>query len=255
MTKSDAYESEIPNHETFVNNRNDWRSNLASDSILREEAIDLTVSANRHNFGYQWEWCGVPIIRHPDDIVLQQELMWELKPNKVIETGIARGGSLVLSSSLMQMYTGIGKVLGIDLQILDHARKSLSSWLESNKIEIFESDSTSIHAFQKVQSFLAEDQNPVLVVLDSNHSHEHVLKELELFSPILPLGSVIVVADTIIEEMPNGYYVDRPWDKGSNPLTAVNQFLQSNSGFVRDERWARRSLMGECRDGILLKVS
>ena len=255
MTKSEAYEGDIPDNDAFSRQREAWKFNLASDNELREKAIGLTVLANSHNYGYQWQWCGVPIIRHPDDIVLQQEIMWELKPTRVIETGVARGGSLVLSSSLMAMYTKIGKVLGIDLQILNHAHDALAPWINSNQREVLESDSTSALAFQKITDFVVGCDGPVLAVLDSNHSHEHVLGELELISDILPIGSIIMVADTIVEEMPDDYYVNRPWNKGSNPLTAVNEFLDSNHSYIRDERWSRRSLMGECRDGILFRVS
>ena len=255
MTKSEAYESEIPDHETFSTHREAWKSNMASDSHLRRKAIELTVLANSHNYGYQWQWCGVPIIRHPDDIVLQQEIMWDLKPTRVIETGIARGGSLVLSSTLMGMYTKFGKVLGIDLQILEHAHNALSPWISSHQVEVLEADSTSGLALQKVVDFLSEGDGPVLAVLDSNHSHEHVLRELEVLSAPLPIGSIIMVADTIVEEMPDDYYDNRPWKKGSNPFTAVNEFLNSNQGFIRDARWSRRSLMGECRDGVVLKIS
>ena len=255
MTKSEAYESDIPDHETFLGQRTNWRSNLALDSSLRAKALELTVLANRHNYGYQWQWCGVPIIRHPDDIVLQQEIMWELKPTRVIETGVARGGSLVLSSSLMGMYTKFGKALGIDLQILAHTHDALSPWIISHEIEVVESDSTSELALQRVQGFVAEIERPVFMVLDSNHSHEHVLRELELLGEVLPIGSIIMVADTIVEEMPDEYYVNRPWGKGSNPLTAINEFLRVNTSYIRDERWSRRSLMGECRDGILLRIS
>jgi len=113
ITKSEAYESDIPDHKTFLSLRGKWRDDLASDLGLRNRALELTVFANQHNFGYQWQWCGVPIVRHPDDIVLQQCIMWELKPSRVIETGVARGGSLVLSSSLMSMWTNSGKVLGL----------------------------------------------------------------------------------------------------------------------------------------------
>ena len=239
MTKSEAYESDIPDKDTFSKQRETWKFNLASDTELRKKAMELTVLANVHNYGYQWQWCGIPIIRHPDDIVLQQEIIWNLKPTRVIETGVARGGSLVLSSSLMAMYTTFGKVLGII----------------SSQIEVLESDSTSELALKKIKQFLQDDDSPVLTVLDSNHSHEHVLRELEIFSEVLPVGSIIIVADTIVEEMPDNYYVNRPWDKGSNPLTAVNEFLHSNHVCIRDDRWSRRSLMGECRDGIILKIS
>ena len=255
MTKSEAYESDIPDKDTFSKQRETWKFNLASDTELRKKAMELTVLANVHNYGYQWQWCGIPIIRHPDDIVLQQEIIWNLKPTRVIETGVARGGSLVLSSSLMAMYTKFGKVLGIDLQILDHAHNALLPWISSSQIEVLESDSTSELALKKIKQFLQDDDSPVLTVLDSNHSHEHVLRELEIFSEVLPVGSIIIVADTIVEEMPDNYYVNRPWDKGSNPLTAVNEFLHSNHVCIRDDRWSRRSLMGECRDGIILKIS
>ena len=185
--------------------------------------------------------------------MLQQEIVWKLRPQRIIETGVARGGSLVLSSSLMEFYSDSSKVLGIDLKIFDHARSSLSKWLESGKIEIFESDSTSPESVERVMQFLDGDLQPILLVLDSNHSEEHVLKELRTFGPLIPSGSVIIVADTIVEEMPIDYYQDRPWGRGDNPLTAVNRFLADNHNFALHQEWCRRSLMGECRDGILIK--
>ena len=106
----------------------------------------------------------------------------------------------------------------------------------------------------KVETFLSGVDMPCLFIMDSNHSHDHVLKELNLLGPLLPLGSIVIVADTIVEEMPVDYYPDRPWGRGNNPLTAVREFLEENSDFKIDTRWSRRSLMGECRDGILIRV-
>lgn len=255
MEKSRSYDSEIPDAGEFAFLRKEWRRSLAGDVTLRRQAIDLTMAGNRYNYGYQWEWCGVPIIRLPDDIVLQQEIMWLLKPRCVIETGIARGGSLVLSSSMMQLYSGKSSVLGIDIQILDHAKESLKPWLEDGRIEIYESDSTSDKAVNIASQLVSNHPGPALLVLDSNHSHEHVLKELSLFTPLLPVGSIVIVADTIISEMPDDYYSDRPWNKARNPFSAVREFLASQSNYVEDTRWSRRSLMGECRDGILIRIS
>lgn len=253
MEKSKSYSHDIPNASEFERLRESWRTKLGDSRNLREKALELTVASNEFLYGYQWEWCGVPIIRHPDDIVLQQEIMWHLKPTRVIETGVARGGSLVLSASLLEICGIKGKVLGLDIQILPHAIDSLKQWLENSRIELLECDSTSKRATDRVQSFLNDDESPVLLILDSNHSHKHVLRELSMLGPLLPKGSIVIVADTIIQEMPADYYPNRPWGRGNNPHTAVVEFLSSNPSFEMDLRWSRRSLMGECRDGILIK--
>jgi cephalosporin hydroxylase len=253
MEKSESYSHDIPNESEFKELREVWRAKMGDSKELREKAIQLTVASNEFLYGYQWEWCGVPIIRHPDDIVLQQEIMWQLKPTHVIETGVARGGSLVLSSSLMEICGKQGKVLGLDIQILPHAKESLKPWIAKGSIEILECDSVSHIAITAVQNFLTDNHAPALLVLDSNHSHEHVLKELNALAPILPLGSIVIIADTIIQEMPKDYYLSRPWGRGNNPFSAVTEFLNSNSDFEMDLRWSRRSLMGECRDGILIR--
>jgi cephalosporin hydroxylase len=254
METSKSYSNEIPNEFEFKEAREQNRQEMANCAELRERAIQLTVASNEFQYGYQWEWCGVPIIRHPDDIVLQQEIMWDLKPTRVIETGIARGGSLVLTASLLTLQGLSGKVLGLDIQILPHAHTSLLPWTSSGQIEVIECDSTSEVAVNKVEKFLCGVSTPCLLIVDSNHSHDHVLNELNLLAPLLPLGSIVIVADTIVEEMPPDYYPDRPWGRGNNPLTAVRKFLNDNSDFKLDSRWSRRSLMGECRDGILIRV-
>ena len=254
MEKSASYSHNIPNESEFSHTRNLWRTKMGNAQELRDKAIELTVASNEFQYGYQWEWCGIPIIRHPDDIVLQQEIMWNLKPTHVIETGVARGGSLVLSSSLLEMAGGRSKVLGLDIQILNHTIEALRPWTLDGRIKLLEFDSTSGIAVNAAREFLGNIEAPALLVLDSNHSHEHVLSELQALAIILPVGSIIIVADTIIEEMPEGYYPNRPWGHGNNPLTAVKKFLKLNSDFQLDLRWTRRSLMGECRDGVLIKV-
>jgi len=255
MSEAKSYNQGVPNANEFIKTREGWQKEFAANVELRTQAIDLIVESNKHSFGYQWEWCGVPIIRHPDDIVLQQEIMWELKPVRVVETGVARGGSLVLSATLMTMTDLQPRVLGLDIQILPHAIESLRRWTDNGQIELSECDSTSDTAVMRVKDFLGNISQPCLLVLDSNHSHEHVFRELEALAPLMPIGSTVIVADTIVEEMPENYYLNRPWGKGNNPYTATQEFLTSHPNFELDLRWARRSLLGECRDGILTRTT
>ena len=255
MSEFPEYIQNIPGSESFLIQRNNWRNEMGNDLDLRASAISLVVEANKYKYGYQWEWCGIPIIRHPDDIVLQQEIVWSLRPSRIIETGIARGGSLVLSASLMEISGNHANVLGLDVQILPHTHDALRNWTDNKKIQIREIDSASAAAADIVKDFLGETTEPIFMVLDSNHSHEHVLSELNVLATLLPPKSIIMVADTIISEMPVDTYNDRPWDKNRNPLTAISEFLEYNSNFRLDNRWSRRSLMGECRDGILQKIA
>ena len=244
----------VPNASEFENERKELRTRLGNDISLRNKAIALFIEADKHKFGYQWEWMGVPIIRHPDDIVLQQEIMFKIRPTSIIETGVARGGSLALSASLMRILDIKPHVLGIDLKIMDHARKSLESFTQSGEVVLIESDSANPRLNQEISRFLSGKPGPSLAILDSNHTHQHVLAELELICPHLSTGSIVIVADTIVEEMPQDYYSNRPWNVGNNPKTAVDAFLESNPTWQIDPLWSRRSLLGECRDGIIRKV-
>lgn len=255
MENLTTYSDVIPNGKKFVELRENLRREMGRSETLRKKAIELTIASNEYQYGYQWEWCGVPIIRHPDDIVLQQEIVWSLKPTHIIETGVARGGSLVLSSTLMEMCGVPSKVIGLDIQILEHTTEALKAWTANGRIQLFQCDSANISAKVTVENFLNGAKSPSLLILDSNHSHSHVLQELELLATSLPVGSIVIVADTIVEEMPEDYYPNRPWRRGSNPWSAVFKFLETHQDFILDERWSRRSLMGECRDGILIRIS
>ena len=248
---------DIPDESEFQNDRNHWRMSFANDSQIRSNAVELQIRAEEHKYTYQHEWMGVPIIRLPDDIVLQQEIVHHLRPSCIIETGVARGGSLILSASLMAINSLQPSVLGLDLLIMPHAKSAITNCKFANSISLWEGDSTSEAALVEVRSFLSKQSphEPILLVLDSDHSEQHVLNELNTYSNLLPVGSVIMVADTIIEEFPAGHFVDRPWDVGNNPLTALRKFLQSDSRFVSVEKWNRRSLLSEFRDGILIKVA
>ena len=247
------YGQEIESNETYLANRSKRISQMADDDPLRQQAIALQVSANKHSYGYQQLWCGVPIIRLPDDILLLQEIIHELKPSCVVETGIARAGSLLLNASLMEIAGLQPAVLGIDIQIFPHARKAIEDSRYATGINLFESDSTSRESVQAVKQFVGSHRGrgPVLLVLDSNHVHSHVLKELLCLTPLLPSGSIAIVADTIVESMPSHLYENRPWGRGNNPLTALHEFLDNNQEWEVAVKWRRRGLLSEFHDGVI----
>jgi cephalosporin hydroxylase len=240
----------VPDQEQFARDRVLWRRELGADQALRQQAVELQQAAEEHRYTYTWEWLGVPIIRMPDDIVVLQELFWEYRPQRVVETGVARGGSMLLDASLMRLCGEEAAVLGIDIVIFPHTREALAGHPAAEGVELYEDDSTSAAAQGRTSDFLQGAERAVLV-LDSNHTHDHVLAELRNLAPLLPVGSFVLVADTLIEEFPPGYYNSRPWDRGNNPATAARAFLADNPQFVIDEAWSRRALITEFRDGIL----
>lgn len=245
-----AHGDRVPDSGEFSRDRDQWRRGLGSDQALRQQAVDLQARADEHHYTYTWEWLGVPVIRLPDDVMMLQQLFWAYRPQRVVETGVARGGSMLLDSSLMQLCGEQPAVLGIDIQIFPHTTQALDGHSSGEGIELLEADSTSAAAGEAAERFLSGADRAVLV-LDSNHTHDHVLAELRLLAPLLPVGSFVLVADTLIEEFPAGHYVNRPWDRGNNPLTAAKAFLAENPGFVLDEDWSRRALVTEFRDGVL----
>lgn len=247
------YGQPVDTSDNFLVNRENQILAMAADAGLQQKAIDLQIDAHKHGFGYQQLWCGVPIIRLPEDIVLIQEIIFELKPACVVETGVARGGSLILNASLMEMAGLVPAVLGIDIQIFQHAQDALRASRFSKSIEVFQSDSASREAVLVTDQFIRKHRGPgsVLLILDSNHAHDHVLRELQSLTPLLPPKSIVIVADTIVESMPDHLYENRPWGKGNNPLTALKQFLAEVDDWEPDRRWNQRGLLSELRNGVI----
>lgn len=248
-----AHGEPIPSAEEFAEQRAAWRRELGRDAALRQSAVDLQVSAERHRYTYSWEWLGVPVIRVPDDIVILQELVWEYRPQRIVETGVARGGSMVLDASLQALCGLEPRVLGIDIAIHGHTRAALTGHPAAQGVTLLESDSTSQECRDLVTEFL-EGAASALLILDSNHTHDHVFGELRSLAPLLPVGGYVLVADTLIEEFPHGHFDGRDWDRGNNPLTAANAFLAEDDRFARDDRWGRRGLISEFRDGVLRRT-
>lgn len=243
----------VPDHDEYARERATWRRGLADDEALRQQTVALQMAAERYRYTYSWDWLGVPVIRVADDIMVLQELFWSYRPQRVVETGVARGGSMLLDASLMRLCGQQAAVLGIDIAIFPHTQNALAGHTEAEGVQLYEGDSTSLEARERAREFLAGAERAVLV-LDSNHTHEHVLGELRSLAPLLPVGSFVLIADTLIEEFPPGYYENRPWDRGNNPATAAREFLEEQSEFILDEEWSRRALITEFRDGVLRRV-
>jgi len=206
---------------------------MANDKEFRLLTNHWFNDSCKFKYSYNFTWLGIPIIQYPQDIIAMQELIWEIKPNLIIETGIAHGGSLILYASLLELIGGDGEVLGIDIDIRQHNRIEIEKHPMFKRITMIEGSSVNPDIFRRVQRF-AGSKHRVLVVLDSNHTEEHVLEELRLYSPLVTSGSYLVVFDTIIEDMPPDSFPDRPWGKGNNPKTAVRKFLLENDRFIID---------------------
>lgn len=233
-----------------------WTSNeaplkrMAADQALRQEARELFVKASRYRYSYNFTWLGRPIIQFPEDIVALQEIVWRVKPDLIVETGIAHGGSLILWASLLQLLGGDGQVAGIDIEIRSGNRAEIERHPLSSRITMIEGSSVERSVVERVQ-VLAAGRRRVLVVLDSNHTHDHVARELDLYSPMVRRGSYLVVMDTVVEEMPADFFPDRPWGQGNNPRTAVAEFLKRNDRFEVDCDVDAKLLMSVAPGGYL----
>ena len=205
---------------------------MADDAALAADALALNVAADRYDWSYQWSWLGVPVIQMPPDIVVLQEIIWETRPQVVIETGIARGGSLVLSASILELI-GDGHVLGIDIDIRPHNREAITSHPLAHRIRMVEGSSLADDVLAEARR-AAGGVERVMVILDSNHTHEHVLAELRAYAPLVSVGQFLVVADTFIEDIPPQEHRPRPWGRGNNPATALRAWLEESDGFEPD---------------------
>jgi cephalosporin hydroxylase len=227
-------------------------ANRKNEDLIRS-ADHFNSSSNKARYSYNFSWMGRPIIQYPQDIMAMQEIIWEVKPDLIIETGIAHGGSIVYYASLLELI-GKGEVLGIDIDIRAHNRKEIENHPMFKRIRMIEGSSVNEDTLKQVRQ-VAEGKASVLVVLDSNHTHEHVLTELEMYSPLVTKGSYLVVFDTIVELLPDYYLPDRPWKQGDNPMTALRQFLATHPEFQIDTNMNDKLLISVSPDGYLKRVS
>lgn len=203
-------------------------------------------------YSYNFTWMGRPIIQYPQDMVIMQELIWDIKPDLIIETGIAHGGSLIFYASILELI-GKGEIVGIDIDIRDHNRKEIESHPMAKRIKMIQGSAIAPDVVAQVKEH-AKGKKTIMVSLDSNHTHDHVLEELKQYADLTTVGSYCVVFDTVVEDLPKGKFSDRPWDVGSNPKTAVFEFLKTNNDFIIDKSIDNKILISVAPDGYLKRI-
>ena len=210
----------------------------ARDERLKSDAAAFMRSSIASQYSYNFSWLGRPIIQYPQDMIAMQELIWSIQPDLIIETGIAHGGSLIFSASMLELNAACGgpqdaSVLGVDIDIRPHNRQAIESHPLARRIEMIQGSSVAPEVVGQVRA-RATGRQRILVCLDSNHTHEHALAELQAYAPLVSVGSYCVVFDTVIEKLPREMYPDRPWGPGNNPMTAVFEFLKEHPEFESD---------------------
>ena len=222
---------------------------------LVESAKQFYDLSAESKYSYNFTWMGRPIIQYPQDIVAMQEIIFSVQPDLIIETGIAHGGSLILYASLLELNAACGgpaeaSILGVDIDIRTHNKEAIEAHPMSKRIEMVQGSSIATEIVDAVKA-KAQGKQRIMVVLDSNHTHEHVLAELEAYAPLVTKGSYCVVFDTVVEDMPKGSFPDRPWDVGNNPKTAVWEYLKSHDEFEIDKSIQNKLLVTVAPDGFL----
>ena len=236
----------------FERKKREAAARMAADEKVAAEALVLNIAADRHDWSYQWSWLGLPVIQMPPDIVVLQEIIWEARPQLVIETGIARGGSLALYASILELL-GEGEVLAIDIDIRAHNRQAIETHPLARRIRMIEGSSLDPEVIAEVDGAAAEAER-VMVVLDSSHTHEHVLGELRAYTPLVTVGQFLVVADTFVERIPPQEHRPRAWGPGDNPATALEEWLAESDGFEPDPFVNAKLLLTASPGGYLRRL-
>lgn len=236
------------------------------DEALCTSAAAFMRSSIAGMYSYNYSWLGRPVIQYPQDMMAMQEIIWQVKPDLIIETGIAHGGSLIFSASMLalldacDMETGVAtamprrKVLGIDIDIRSHNRAAIEGHPMASRIQMIQGSSIAREVIEEARA-VAAHYSRTLVCLDSNHTRDHVLAELQAYAPLTSQNSYCVVFDTVIEDMPKEMFRDRPWGPGDNPKTAVREWLKANPGFEIDKDIQNKLLITVAPDGYLKRVS
>jgi cephalosporin hydroxylase len=241
---------------------------ITANKPLREAAAAFLKASTLPKYSYNFSWQGRPIIQYPQDMVAMQELIWAIKPDLIVETGIAHGGSLIFSASmlaLLDMCEAIEsgekldpeasrrKVLGIDIDIRSHNRSAIEAHPMASRIQMVEGSSIDPAIIEQVRN-IASGYSRILVCLDSNHTHDHVLAELQAYAPLTSIGSYCVVFDTVVEDLPKEMFPDRPWGPGDNPKTAVWEYLKTHPEFEIDKNIQHKLLITVAPDGFLKRT-
>ena len=238
------------------------------NEVLKSSALEFMKASLASKYSYNFNWLGRPIIQYPQDMIALQEIVWDVKPDLIIETGIAHGGSLVLSASLLAMLDYCDavsnsqmvdprqpkrKVIGIDIDIREHNRKAIEQHPMANRIKMIQGSSIAPEIIHQVND-VSKGYRNILVCLDSNHTQDHVLAELEAYAPLVSLNSYCIVYDGIVEDVPAELSGDRPWGPGDNPKTAVLEYLKTHPEFEIDKNIQQKLLITVAPDGFLKRV-
>ena len=252
----------------FAAERAQHLESYAKDKEFRTLSQTWLEASMRKKYVYNFDWLGRPIIQYPQDMWAVQELIWTVKPDLVIETGIAHGGSLILSASILAMLDyceamekGVSlnpreskrKVIGIDIDIREHNRKAIEAHPLAHHLHLVQGSSVAPETVDQVKT-LAKGHQKIMVFLDSMHTHDHVLKELQAYAPLVSKGSYCVVFDSFVEDMPADLFPDRPWSPGDNPKTALHEYLKTNKDFVIDKSVEGKLMVSVAADGFLKRI-
>jgi cephalosporin hydroxylase len=243
--------------EEFASTQKQNAIRLGGASAVFRKSDELLQSLNEYDYPYMWSWMGVPIIQLPADIMATQEVIWRTRPDVIIETGVARGGSVLFMASLLEMIGGGGKVIGVDIDIRKHNRESIEGHPMSKCVTLIEGGSVDDDVLEKVRAEIPEGAK-VMVVLDSDHSREHVLRECRAYGAMVTPGCYLVIADTVVghlkkEEAPTNR--SKHWYEGNEPLTARDDFLSENNRFEIDPEVNGKLVLSSSPGGYLKCVS
>jgi cephalosporin hydroxylase len=230
----------------------------AQNVELVETASCFTKASFEPKYSYNFSWLGRPIIQYPQDMLAMQELIWSVQPDLIVETGIAHGGSLIFSASILELNAICGglqdaEVLGLDIDIRAHNREAIEAHPMFKRISMIQGSSIDPEIVEQVKVKAAGKQK-ILIFLDSNHTHEHVLAELRAYAELTSVGSYCVVFDTLIEDLPADMFPDRPWGVGNNPKTAVWEYLKTHPEFEIDKSIQNKLLITVAPDGYLKRL-
>lgn len=221
----------------------------AADTDLADLALEFVIRSDKYNYAYQWTWCGLPILQLPQDVLATQDVIYRCKPTVIIETGVAWGGGIALYGTIMDLYGG-RKIIGIDLNLTPSVESAIAEVGLRTSVDLIKGSSTAADILERVRGSL-ESGDRVMVLLDSNHTHEHVLDELRAYAPLVSPGQYCIVSDTIVENIPEQEHRPRPWGHGNNPMTAVREYLAESSILTPDRDMDDRLIMSFNPSGYL----
>ncbi|GMQ82800.1 MAG: cephalosporin hydroxylase family protein [Rhodothermia bacterium] len=235
--------------ESFERSKREQAFAQSNDKNLRRISLDFVVESDKYAYGYQWTWLGVPVIQLPQDILITQEIIWNTKPDLIVETGIAWGGSIVLYAAILELI-GNGRVIGIDVALPDKNRREIMKYPFSRRITLYEGSSVEPDIVSKVVAEFSRGEK-VMVLLDSDHTHDHVLQELRMYAPLVTPGQYLVVSDTVVDDIPIQEHRPRPWSRGNNPKTALNAYLKETDRFEIDDEIDAKLLVSYSPNGYV----